>query len=134
MEASFLDGDGIIAIAEDVLCAAFHAAGVVVESPFPRMTYDEAMLRCVQLQPACDYLSGMCTSLKEHTRAQLERSVCGFFSNDVWIDAAGTDQTSQTHDLAWSWRMSALLLPRQGSRSLLMRSQAAVWLRQYAYL
>jgi hypothetical protein len=46
MEVSFADEDGIIAITEDVLCAAFEAGGAAVKAPFPRMTYDEAMLRC----------------------------------------------------------------------------------------
>jgi aspartyl-tRNA synthetase len=46
LEMSFCDEEDIYAVVEGTVAAAFRAGiGVEVETPFPRMTYDEAMAR-----------------------------------------------------------------------------------------
>ncbi len=45
VEMSFVDQDDVITMAEDVLKEAFDAIGFKIETPLPRMTYDEAMRR-----------------------------------------------------------------------------------------
>ncbi|WP_448850844.1 aspartate--tRNA ligase [Corynebacterium sp. 335C] len=45
VEMSFVDQEDVIALAEEVLTAVWAAAGVEVTTPFPRMTYAEAMER-----------------------------------------------------------------------------------------
>lgn len=43
IEMSFCDVDDVIASVEEVICAAFEAAGKKAIKPFPRMNYDKAM-------------------------------------------------------------------------------------------
>jgi aspartyl-tRNA synthetase len=45
MELSFVEEDDVIAVVDDMLRAVLSVAGVEVELPIDRMTYDEAMLR-----------------------------------------------------------------------------------------
>ncbi|MEZ5320130.1 MAG: aspartate--tRNA ligase [Vicinamibacterales bacterium] len=45
VEMSFADEDLVFGIVEGAVQAMFGAAGVQIEAPFPRMSYDEAMLR-----------------------------------------------------------------------------------------
>ena len=45
IEASFIDERDIIALTEGMLAALWHEAGVDVRTPFPRMTYADAMER-----------------------------------------------------------------------------------------
>ena len=45
IEMSFVDQDDVLAVAEDVLVALWKLIGHDVPTPFPRMTYAEAMAR-----------------------------------------------------------------------------------------
>ncbi|MBV7295369.1 aspartate--tRNA ligase [Corynebacterium sp. TAE3-ERU12] len=45
VEMSFVDQEDVIALAEDIITEVWAAAGVEVTTPFPRMTYHEAMRR-----------------------------------------------------------------------------------------
>lgn len=45
VEMSFADQEDVIALAEEVLAAVWAAAGIEVQTPFPRMTYAHAMER-----------------------------------------------------------------------------------------
>ena len=43
IEMSFAEQDDVLAAVEEVICAAFSAAGINLPKPFPRMDYDKAM-------------------------------------------------------------------------------------------
>ena len=45
IEMSFVDQDDVIAVSEEVLVAVWKLIGVELPTPFPRMTYAEAMAR-----------------------------------------------------------------------------------------
>ncbi len=45
IEMSFIEQDDVMTMAEDVLSQAFAEAGVEIQTPLPRMPYDEAMAR-----------------------------------------------------------------------------------------
>jgi aspartyl-tRNA synthetase len=45
LEMSFVDQDDVLAVSEDVLVALWRLIGVELSTPFPRMTYAEAMAR-----------------------------------------------------------------------------------------
>jgi aspartyl-tRNA synthetase len=45
IEMSFIDQDDVIAVSEEVLAALWRLIGVELATPFPRMTYAEAMAR-----------------------------------------------------------------------------------------
>jgi aspartyl-tRNA synthetase len=45
MELAFVEEEDVMAVSEGVMTAAFRAAGVELEAPFPRLSYDEAMAR-----------------------------------------------------------------------------------------
>jgi aspartyl-tRNA synthetase len=45
MELAFVAEEDVMAVTEDVLTAAFAAAGVELQTPFPRVDYDEAIAR-----------------------------------------------------------------------------------------
>ncbi len=45
LEMSFVDQDDVIAVSEEVLVALWRLIGVELSTPFPRMTYAEAMAR-----------------------------------------------------------------------------------------
>ncbi len=45
VELSFVDEDDVIALSEEILKAVWATVGVEIETPVPRMTYDEAMHR-----------------------------------------------------------------------------------------
>jgi aspartyl-tRNA synthetase len=45
IEMSFVDQDDVLAVSEEVLVALWSLIGVQLETPFPRMTYAEAMAR-----------------------------------------------------------------------------------------
>ena len=45
LEMSFVDQDDVLAVSEEVLVALWRLIGVDLPTPFPRMTYAEAMAR-----------------------------------------------------------------------------------------
>ncbi len=45
MEMAFVEEEDVMSVSEGVITAAFAAAGVQLEMPFPRMSYDEAIAR-----------------------------------------------------------------------------------------
>src|SRR6185503_16255674 len=45
MELAFVGEEDVMAVTEDVLTAAFAAGGVELQTPFPRLSYDDAIAR-----------------------------------------------------------------------------------------
>lgn len=48
---SFTDEAGVMLVTEDVLRAAFDAAGLELSTPFRRMTYNDALTRYAAQRP-----------------------------------------------------------------------------------
>ncbi len=84
LEMTFPRQETIFRVAEGFLSAAFATAGVTIPTPFPRMTYDEAIRRYgidkpdMRLPAMVDLSETLTAELREKLKIELELPVLGF--------------------------------------------------------
>ena len=71
LEMSFPGPDGVFPVVEGLLAAAFRTAGILLPTPFPRITYDEAMRRFGIDKPDLR-MPGLTDARPAFTEAELE--------------------------------------------------------------
>ncbi len=100
LEMTFPQQETIFGVAEGFLQAAFAAAGVTLQTPFPRMTYDEAIRRYgtdkpdLRLPAMVDLTEVLTAELRETLKIEQRLPVLGFT-----IPRAGTMSGTQRRAL-----------------------------------
>ncbi len=89
LEMTFPQQETIFRVAEGFLAAAFETAGVTIPTPFPRMTYDEAIRRYgsdkpdMRLPAMVDFSSDLTPELRDALKVEQGLPVLGFMIPNV---------------------------------------------------